>query len=132
MEQASRTLTLRIIRDIRNVKNPPLIDGLYSEDCIIHTPDGDICGVEGGKRLYQTYTTSFPDVQFEVQQIVCEGDMASARSLFTGTHKGGSLGKIPASGNFVKVANICLFRLAGGKLVEKRTCACITCSLYIR
>ncbi len=69
-------------------------------------------------RLYQTYTSSFPDVQFKIQQIVAEGDMASAQLVLTGTHKG-PLGQVPASGNFVKVANNCFFRFANGKLVEQ-------------
>jgi steroid delta-isomerase-like uncharacterized protein len=119
MTQDSRRLTLRILQEVWNAKNPVLIEELYSEDCVIHTPDGEVRGVEGSKRLYQTYISSFPDVQFEIQHIVAEGDMASAQLLFTGTHKG-PLGKVPASGNFVKVANNCFFRFADGKLIEQK------------
>lgn len=119
MVQDSRKLALRIIREIWNDKNPSLIADLYSEECVIHTPDGEVRGIEGGKRLYQTYTSAFPDVEFEIQQIVTEDNMVSAQLLFTGTHKG-PLGKIPASGNFVKVANNCFFRFAHGKLVEQK------------
>ena len=119
MTQDARTLTLRILQEIWNAKNPSLIEELYSDDCVIHTPNGEVRGVEGSKRLYQTYTSSFPDVQFEIQQIVAEGDMASAQLVFTGTHKG-PLGEIPASGNFVKVANNCFFRFVGGKLIEQK------------
>jgi steroid delta-isomerase-like uncharacterized protein len=116
--QDSRTLTLRILQEIWNAKNPSLIEELYSDDCVIHTPNGEVRGVEGSMRLYQTYTSSFPDVQFKIQQIVAEGDMASAQLVLTGTHKG-PLGQVPASGNFVKVANNCFFRFANGKLVEQ-------------
>ena len=119
MAQDARTLTSRILREIWNAKNPSLIEELYGDECVIHTPDGEVRGVEGGKRLYETYTASFPDVQFEIQQIVAEGDMASAQLIFTGTHKG-PLGGIPASGNFVRVANNCFFRFANGKLVEQK------------
>lgn len=118
MAQDPRALTLRILQEIWNAKNPSLIEELYSDDCVIHTPDGEVRGVDGSKRLYQTYTSSFPDVQFEIRQIIAEGDMASAQLVFTGTHAG-PLGKIPASGNFVKVANNCFFRFADGKLVEQ-------------
>jgi predicted ester cyclase len=96
MAQHPRRLTLRIIQEIWNAKNPSLIEELYSDDCVIHTPDGEVRGVEGSKRLYQDYTSSFPDLQFEIQQIVAEGDMASAQLVFTGTHMG-PLGEIPAS-----------------------------------
>jgi steroid delta-isomerase-like uncharacterized protein len=119
MAQHPRRLTLRIIQEIWNAKNPSLIEELYSDDCVIHTPDGEVRGVEGSKRLYQTYTSSFPDLQFEIQQIVAEGDMASAQLVFTGTHMG-PLGEIPASGNFVKVVNNCFFRFADGELVAQQ------------
>jgi steroid delta-isomerase-like uncharacterized protein len=119
MAQNARTLTLQILQKIWNAKNPSLIPQLYSDQCVIHTPDGELRGIEGSKQLYQTYIASFPDVQFEIQQIVAEGDMAVAQLIFTGTHKG-PLGKVPASGNFVRVANNCFFRFADGKLVEQK------------
>jgi len=74
---------------------------------------------EASKHLYQIYTSSFPDLQFEIQQIVAQGDMASAQLIFTGTHIG-PLGDIPASGNFVKVAGNCYCRFADGKMVEQK------------
>lgn len=119
MAQDARALTLRVLREIWNAKNPSLIEELHSNDCVIHTPDGEVHGVEGSKRLYHTYTSAFPDMQFEIQQIVAENDTASAQLLFTGTHKG-PLGEIPASGNFVKVANNCFFRFADGQVVKQK------------
>ena len=79
-------MTLRILQEIWNAKNPSLIEELYSGDCVSHTPDGEVRGVEGSKLLYQTYVSSFPDVAFEIEQIVAEGDMPSAQLEFTGTH----------------------------------------------
>lgn len=119
MSHDPRALTLRILQGIWNAKNPALVKELYSEECIIHTPDGEVRGIEGARRLYDAYTLAFPDVQFEIQHIVAESDMASAQLMFTGTHKG-ALGGIPASGNFVRVANNCFFRFHAGKLVEQK------------
>lgn len=119
MAQDSRALTLRIIQEIWNAKNPSLIEELYGNDCVIHTPDGEVHGVEGSRQLYHTYTSAFPDMQFEIEQIVADGNTAAAQLVFAGTHKG-PLGGIPASGNFVKVANICVFRFADAKLVKQK------------
>ena len=119
MAHDSRALTLRILQEIWNAKNPSLIEELYSDDCIIHTPDGEMHGVEGSKHLYRTYTSAFPDMHFEIQEIVAENDTAAVQLVATGTHKG-PLGKIPASGNFVKVANNCFFRFADGKLLKQK------------
>jgi steroid delta-isomerase-like uncharacterized protein len=119
MAQSSRALTLRILQEIWNAKNPSLIEELYSKDSVIHTPDGEVRGVEGSKQLYRTYTSAFPDLQFEILEIVAENDSAAAQLLFTGTHKG-PLGELPASGKFVKVANNCFFRFADGKLLKQK------------
>ena len=54
MAQGSRALTLRILQEIWNAKTPSLIEELYSNDCVIHTPDGEVHGVEGSKHLYHT------------------------------------------------------------------------------
>ena len=53
--------------------------------------------------------------------------MASAQLVFTGTHEG-PLGKLLASGNFMKVANNCFLRFADGKLVEQN---CVSDSLSL-
>jgi steroid delta-isomerase-like uncharacterized protein len=119
MASNSRTLTARILQEIWNAKNLSLIEELYDDDCIIHTPDGEVHGIDGSRRLYQTYISAFPDVHFEIQQIVAEDDMASAQLVFTGTHSG-PLGKVPASGNRVRVSNNCFFRFADGKLIEQK------------
>src|SRR5262245_40908834 len=117
MAQSSRALTLRILQ-IWNAKNPSLIEELYGEDSVIHTPDGEVRGIAGSKQLYHTYTSAFPDLQFEIEEIVAENDSAAAQLLFTGTHKG-PLGDLPPSGRFVKVANNCFFRFAAGKVIKQ-------------
>ena len=67
MAQDARALTLRIFQQIFwNAKNPSLIEELYSKDSVIHTPDGEVRGVEGSKHLYHSYTSAFPDLQFEI------------------------------------------------------------------
>ena len=95
MAQDARALTLRILQEIWNAKNPSLIEELYGKDSVIHTPDGEVHGIEGSKHLYHTYTSAFPDLQFEIQEIVAEDDAAAAQLPFTGTHK--DLGELPAS-----------------------------------
>ena len=112
-------MTLRILQEIWNAKDPSLIDELYSNDCVIHTPDGEVHGIEGSKQLYRTYTSAFPDMQFEIEEIVAENDMAAVQLVARGTHKG-PLGALPASGNSVKVANNCFFRFAGGKVIKQK------------
>src|SRR6476646_3256176 len=40
------------------------------------------------KHVISTLRTAFPDLHFEVQELVCDGDLVACRSTMTGTHQG--------------------------------------------
>ena len=103
MPKDSRTLALDILEETWNKKNPELIEGLYSTECVIHTPDGKLHGIEGGKQLYAAYTASFPDVHFTIEDVIAEDDRVAVRYLFNGTHQG-ELRGIPPTGKHVTVS----------------------------
>ena len=119
MPKDSRTLALDILEETWNKKNPELIEGLYSTECVIHTPDGKLHGIEGGKQLYAAYTASFPDVHFTIEDVIAEDDRVAVRYLFNGTHQG-ELRGIPPTGKYVTVSGSVFFRFADGKLIEQR------------
>ena len=100
MSKDSKTLALDILEETWDKKNPELIEGLYSPECVIHTPDGKLYGIEGGKQLYAAYTTSFPDVHFTIEDVIAEDDRVAVRYLFSGTHQG-ELRGIPPMGKHV-------------------------------
>ena len=118
MPKDSKTLALDILVETWNKKNPALIDELYSSECVIHTPDGEIHGIEGGKQLYAAYTNSFPDVNFTIEDIIAEDDRVAVRYIFNGTHEG-KLRGVPATGKHVAVSGSVFFRFADGKLIEQ-------------
>ena len=61
----------------------------------------------------------FPDLRWDVQATVVEGDRVASFSYWTGTHQGDFLG-IPATGRSVKVEAWNLDRFQDGQLAESR------------
>lgn len=68
-------------------------------------------------RIVERWRTAFPDLTFEVEQIVAEGNRAAAQVVYRGTHEGEWKG-IPASGHSVVVREMLFFRFEATRIVE--------------
>lgn len=66
------------------------------------------------KQVIATLRTAFPDLHFELHQMLCEEDLVACRSTMTGTHRGplniGPMGGLPINGAHVEVAHMHFFR----------------------
>jgi predicted ester cyclase len=66
------------------------------------------------KHVIGTLRTGFPDLHFEVHELVCEDDVVACRSTMTGTHQGplriGPMASLPVNGAHVDVAHMHFFR----------------------
>ena len=119
MSEQNKAAVRRIVEDCWNKKNPALISELFASNCLLHTPDGELRGVEGAQQLLSAYGTGFPDFHITIDDTVAEGDKVALRYGFGGTHKG-QLGPVPASGKRVATSGITIFRFAGGKVADAR------------
>ncbi len=119
MPADTKALALKIMEDLWNQKTPALIDELFASNCVIHTPDGALRGLEGAKQLYAAYVNSFPDVHFTIETIVADDDKAAIRYIFNGTHQGDLRGIAP-TGTSASVAGAVFFHVAEGKVTEQR------------
>jgi predicted ester cyclase len=82
-------------------------------------------GTEFGQHLKEAITTlrtAFPDLHFEIHDIVCEGDVVATRSTMTGTHLGrlalGPLAGIEPVGKHVSVPHMHFFRYEDGVVAD--------------
>jgi len=63
--------------------------------------------------------TAFPDLTYDVEDIVAEGDRVALRLLLRGTHDGPLMGLgLPGTGKRVAMKQIHLVRLEDGKIVD--------------
>jgi steroid delta-isomerase-like uncharacterized protein len=54
-----------------------------------------LSGRESGRQFMAVYITAFPDLHFDVTQILADGDFVVTRWTATGTHRGELMGIAP-------------------------------------
>ncbi len=78
----------------------------------------DVDGPHAERQHIADDLAAFPDLHFEIEQLIAEGDLVNARYLVQGTHRGEFLG-IPGTGRPMTIQASESYRLAGGKLAEQ-------------
>lgn len=84
---------------------------------------GEAQAGEGPEVLQATWRAlkqAFPDLRFELTDVLAEGDKVVALWELRGTHQGLYFGIAP-TGRSVRQSGISVYRVADGKLVEERT-----------
>jgi steroid delta-isomerase-like uncharacterized protein len=119
---AERKAAIIRMYDETNRGNIDILDEMLAPDFVSYGGAGfqDLHGRDAFKQLYQTFVSAFPDLHFNVQQVVVGEDMAAVRGIQTGTHLGNFLGMVPATGKKVEWTGTAIFRYnSDGKIVER-------------
>ena len=69
------------------------------------------------------FRTAFPDLRFDADELVCEGETVACRSTMTGTHQGplriGPMAGLPVNGTQIEVPHMHFFHYdADGRLTD--------------
>ena len=91
---------------------------LFDPGYVSHYTDRDMT-LEQNKQLGPTFYTSFPDISFNIEHMVTEGDKVAFRETWTGTHSGEFMGITP-TGRKIEMMNTATFKMVDGKLAESR------------
>jgi predicted ester cyclase len=92
---------------------------VVAADFVDHAPmPGQAPGLEGVKRKWAMYLDAIPDFRVTIEDLVAEGDKVAVRRTYEGTHRGGPLLGIPATGKRFQFGGISIFRLANGRIAE--------------
>ena len=73
---------------------------------------------EGFKRLFRMFISAFPDLRFDTDLMVAEGDLVAAYGTAQGTHQGEFMG-LPATGMTFKVVNADFCRFTDEGLISE-------------
>ena len=108
-----KSLTLEGFERMFNDGELDYVDLALAPDAVDHQePEGTDFAAHL-KQLISTLRTAFPDLRFDVEELVCEGDIVACRSTMTGTHQGplliGPLASLPVSGTPVDVPHMHFF-----------------------
>jgi steroid delta-isomerase-like uncharacterized protein len=119
MSADPKELWQRYINEVWNQGHMEMIDELIHEDFIDHTPTGDQeHGRNGIKWFVNMIRTAFPDVQGRIEHIISQGDMVAVHLVFEGTHTGGELFGIPATGKRIALKGLDILKVEDGKLAH--------------
>jgi len=69
------------------------------------------------KAVITMLRTAFPDLRFEIHELLAEGEIVAFRSTMTGTHRGPFQG-LPPTGKPISVAHMHFVRLIDGKTTD--------------
>jgi steroid delta-isomerase-like uncharacterized protein len=118
---AIKALANRFTDEVLNGRDlGPALTELVAEDFLEENPlPGQGPGRAGLADVLNAMFTGFPDLYWDVHDLVAEGDQIVTYSHWSGTHRGEFLG-IPATGRSVSVEAWTKDRYADGRLVRSR------------
>jgi predicted ester cyclase len=77
-------------------------------------------GPMGPRRHVLSRLAGFPDLETDIEDVICAGDHVTIRLQWSGTHRGPYAG-VPATGRHVSLDVMVLWRFRDGKVVEDWT-----------
>ena len=111
---------VEVLQEFFRTGEANLMDSVLADNVVQHISGlpPEAKSLEGFKQLLPALPQAFPDVLFEVEDLVAEGDMVAFRLNWSGTHKGEFFG-VPPTGTRATVTEMHMFRIADGKVVER-------------
>jgi steroid delta-isomerase-like uncharacterized protein len=111
-----KDLARRFFQEVWNDGDEAAIDRYIAADARGNDPDFG-AGREAFRRQWRQWHAGFPDIHFEVVDVIAERDRVLTRWVLTGTHTGEYMGLAP-TGRRVEVHGMSLDIIADGMIVE--------------
>ena len=109
MSEPTQTETARsALEDVCSGRELERLPSVYHPEFVDHVNALEYRGHEGARRSVALYQEPFPDLRFEVEDQVSEGDRVTSRWTLHGTHRGRS----------VRLTGIVISRFQDGRIVE--------------
>jgi predicted ester cyclase len=116
--ERNKTLVRRLMGDDISRGDEATADAIIHPDFFDHTnPPGMQHGLEGHKAIVRLFRSVFPDPEWQIDDLIAEGDKVVARTTMRGTHLGAFFG-IPPTGRNVEMNGVHVMRIADGKIIE--------------
>ena len=114
-----RRIIQRYYEEVWNRGRLEVLDELLDPQYINHTPSvpNPPPGPDGLKPIVAAIRKGFPDLHYEIKEIIVNDSMAVARVIMTGTQKD-SLFDLPPTGKKITVNQINIEKIRNGRVVE--------------
>lgn len=120
---ANKAVVARFYEELWNGRRLEVADEIFAPGCVTHqlrsgAEDAPARrGAEEIKRHVAAWLASFPDLRFEVEQVIAEGDLVMTRSTMRGTHAG-EWNNVAPTGREAAIRMTVVHRLSGGRIAE--------------
>ena len=112
-------LARRYFEEVWNRGDVAVLDELLAPDYVNHTPStpDPPPGPDGLKPIVLAMRRAFPDLHYEIKDVIATADAVVVRVVMTGTHRGDLFGLAP-TGCRVEVDQINIEHIRDGRIVE--------------
>lgn len=115
--EGNKQIVRRLVDDF-NKKNLNVIDDVFAEDVIDHTPFGESHGRDAVRELSEYLHSAFSDYSLTVEELIAEEDTVTLRGTERGTHDGEFL-DIEPTGQKVEFEIMEFNRMKDGQITER-------------
>jgi predicted ester cyclase len=121
--EQNKEIVSRFYEELWNKRKFSVADEIISPDCVTHqlqsgsVPVGAPRGPEAVKHHIGEWLNGFPNLHFDVEQVVAEDDRVVSQSVLRGIHTGTWLGIAPTNKE-VSIRLMVIQRIENGKIVE--------------
>lgn len=129
-----------VVREFYRIKNERDYDRLkdvfvedFSADFVRHYGAAEPFDIDKLAKKYWEYVQSFPDLHYDVVNLVAEGDWVVARLYYRGTHLGPiANGTVPPTGRTIEVHQHLSFRFDGLRIAAMHSTADFLGGMWMR
>ncbi|ARS90336.1 ester cyclase [Natrarchaeobaculum aegyptiacum] len=99
-----------------------VIDDIFADSFVLHDPAApdDPRDRDAYRSYVESYREAFPDVEYEVEDVIADDDRVALRYTARGTHEGSFMGLEP-TGDHVEVSGVEIYRVEDEEIVEMWT-----------
>ena len=112
--EMNKTVVRHFMEHAFNEGDLALVDESHAPEGVDHQEPLGTNFVTHLKEVITMLRTAFPDLHFEIHEMLAERDLVAFRSTMTGTNRGSFQGR-PPTGKQVSVAHMHFVRLVNGK-----------------
>ena len=121
--EQNKAIVTRFYEELWNQRNLSVADDIFAADCLTHQLHSGAASVgkprspEAVKKHVAEWLDGFPDLRFDIEEIVAEVDQVVSRSVMHGIHMGTWLGLAP-TGKEVSIRMSVTHKIKDRKIVE--------------
>lgn len=119
VENVNKSVMLKFIEFI-NTANESIASEIIAEEALFYSPTSTepLRGIDGYMLILNMMRSSFPDINWKLEEMIAEGNSIAARFSMTGTHRALFFDLQP-TGKKIKINVKNFYRFMNGKIIEE-------------